>query len=66
MRVLLEMKQQIYWQEQDLNPSLWHFSRSCQKSGQGLDEQKSHKTMGIHNWTQNRQRALYQDPLPEE
>jgi hypothetical protein len=57
MRVLLEMKQQIYWQEQDLNilsqdlnqPVV--LTRSCQESGQGLDEHESHKTMGIHNWT---------------
>jgi hypothetical protein len=35
-------------------------SRSCQVSGQGLDEQKSHKTMGIHNWSQTK------EPLPEE
>jgi hypothetical protein len=25
---------------------------SCQESGQGLDEKKSQKTLGIHNWTQ--------------
>jgi hypothetical protein len=45
------MKRQISWQEQDLN-ILWHLDWSCQESGQGLDEQISHKTMGIHNWTQ--------------
>jgi hypothetical protein len=32
--------------------SLWHLNWSCQGTGQGLDEQKSQKTMGIHNWTQ--------------
>jgi hypothetical protein len=32
--------------------SLWYLNRSFQERGQGLDEEKSHETMGIHNWTQ--------------
>jgi hypothetical protein len=32
--------------------SLWHLNWSCQESGQRLDEKKSQKTLGIHNWTQ--------------
>jgi hypothetical protein len=31
---------------------LWHLNWSCQESGQGLDEQKSQKIMGIHKWIQ--------------
>jgi hypothetical protein len=70
MRVLLVMKQQINWQEQDLNirsqdlNQLAHLNFSCQEGGQGLDERKSQKTLGIHNWTQtgkgNYTRALCQ------
>jgi hypothetical protein len=44
--------------------SLWQLSRSCRDSGQGLDEQKSYKTMEIHNCTQTGKRTyirtLYQ------
>jgi hypothetical protein len=32
--------------------SLSYLNLSCQESGQGLDEEKSHKTTGIHNCTQ--------------
>jgi hypothetical protein len=32
--------------------SLRHLDWSFEESGQGLDEQKSQKTLGIHNWTQ--------------
>jgi hypothetical protein len=32
-------------------PSLWHLHWSCQESGQGQDEQKPQKILGIHNWT---------------
>jgi hypothetical protein len=39
--------------------SLWHLNRSCQGSGQGLVKQKSHKTMGIHNWTQTGKGTTY-------
>jgi hypothetical protein len=58
MRVLLLMKQQINWQEPELNirsqdlNQLGHLSWSCQEGGQGLDERKSQKTLEIHNWTQ--------------
>jgi hypothetical protein len=71
MRVLLEMKRQISWQEQDLNivhrtwTSLRHLGCSCQESGQELDEQKSQKNNGNPQLDSNRQRDLYQDPLPE-
>jgi ribonuclease HI len=30
-------------------PALWYLSWSCQESGQGLDEQKSQKILGIHS-----------------
>jgi hypothetical protein len=58
----LVMKWQINWQEQDLNIRLtsvhrtWitlrHLNWSCQESGQGLEKQKSQKTLGNHNRTQ--------------
>jgi hypothetical protein len=44
MNELLEMKQQIYWQEQNLNihsACLQHLNWSCQEGGQQLVEQKS-------------------------
>jgi hypothetical protein len=51
MMVLLEMKWQINWQEQDLNIRSQDLNRlvasqfSCQECGQGLDEEKSQKIL---------------------
>jgi hypothetical protein len=49
------MKQQTIWQEQglnirsqDLNQPVASHSELPKKSGQGLDERKTHQTMGIH------------------
>jgi hypothetical protein len=53
------MKRQISWQNgvwttvHRTSTSLRHLRWSCQESGQGLDEQKSQRTLGIHNWTES-------------
>jgi hypothetical protein len=70
MRALLEMKQRVYFQEQDLNIRSQDLNQPVAsrlefpRSGQRLDEQKPQKTMGIHNWTRTGKgtyvRTLYQ------
>jgi hypothetical protein len=46
-------KNRIWTSVHKILTSLWHLNQSCQESGEGLDEQKSHTTMGIQNWTQS-------------
>jgi hypothetical protein len=74
MRVLLEMKQQIYWQEQDQNvrshdlnqPAVSQLELPRETSGTGRTEiTKKTKNNGNPQLDSNRQRDLYQDPLPE-
>jgi hypothetical protein len=70
MRVLLEMKQQIYWQEQDLNihsqdlnqPVTPQLELPRERSGTGRTEIT--KNNGNSQLDSNRQRDIYQDPLP--
>jgi hypothetical protein len=72
MRVLLEMKQQFYWQEQDLNirsqdlnqPVASQLEKPKERSGTGRTEIAQNN--GNPQLDSNRQRDLYQDPLPEE
>jgi hypothetical protein len=58
MRVLLVMKWQITWQERDLNihsqdlNQLAASQMELPRKQSGLDEEKSQKTLRIHNWTQ--------------
>jgi hypothetical protein len=72
MSVLLEMKQQIYWQEQDLNilskdlnqPVVLQSELPRERSETGRTEITQNN--GNQQLDSNRQRDLYQDPLPEE
>jgi hypothetical protein len=55
MRALLEMTQQIYWQEQDLNIHSKNLNQpvasqsKLPKEQSETDRQKLHQTMGINN-----------------
>jgi hypothetical protein len=65
MGVLLQMKQHIYWQEEDLNqPVASQLELPRERSGTGRTE----TTKNIENpqLDSNRQRDLYYGPLPEE
>jgi hypothetical protein len=53
MRVLLEMKRQINWQEQNLNT---HSQNLNQLVASHL-EWKPQKILGIHNWTERGKRS---------
>jgi hypothetical protein len=72
MKVLLVMKRQIYWQEQDLNirsqdlnqPVASQLELSRERSGTGRTEITQNN--GNAQLDSNRQMDIYQDPLPEE
>jgi hypothetical protein len=45
---------------------MWDLNQGCQKIGQEMEEQKSNKTMVIHNWTQRGKGTYTRTLLPEE
>jgi hypothetical protein len=67
MRASLETKQHTIWQEQglnihsqDLNPSLWHLIRSCQKTVKNWMNKKHIKHNGTQTGKGINTRTLYQ------